>query len=176
MSQPPPPFSPFPPLPWHATPLCTPVLPFIHTDRPPRSTGIPSSSAASHGPSPRHRSKPGRLKSPPPSLFLASSASGHPSSPSILFEPQIDRLTLSPSRGDLLDHRRPPWLPSSTGAASLLVSPPPSPSPCLPSASPCLPPHRPVHHVTPEVPPELWATTATHAPVTSVPPRGWGAW
>jgi hypothetical protein len=89
--------------------------------------------------------------------FLASSASGHPSSPFVPFEPQINRLALSPSRGALLDHRRPL-------------------SPRLPSASPCPPPRRSVNRVTPEVSPELRATTATHAAATSMPPRGQGAW
>jgi hypothetical protein len=134
----PPPPSLFPPLPHHATPPCALVLPFVRTDC--GSTGGPSSSATSRGAPPRHRSKPGWLKSPPSSPFLASSASGHPSSPSVPFEPQIDRLALSLSRGDLLDIRRPRWPPSSVGAASLPVSPPPSPSPRLPSASPRPPP------------------------------------
>jgi hypothetical protein len=89
--------------------------------------------------------------------FLASSASGHPSSPFVPFEPQINRLALSPSRGALLDHRRPL-------------------SPRLPSASPCPPPRRSVNRVTPEVSPKLRATTATHAAATSMPPRGQGAW
>jgi hypothetical protein len=95
------------------------LAPFVRSDWSPRSTGSPSSSAASRGPPPQHRSKPGQLKSPP--TISTSESHPEPLHPR-LAAPLLTAYFFLETHGTSEPHAEPP--PLSSCRATVTVSHP----------------------------------------------------